>query len=283
MRNNISTKVVIIISLVFFTGLALFVPSFSQNNQIEVLLGATTFIYGVIVAFYISFSTNRLNEVGQVLNSEDATFVSIYRIAQVFGEEKQKKLQGLLDNLLISSIDYHLRDYDKTAENFKVMSDFVINLKPETEAQVEAYSILLGLIQQNQHNRTRIIALIKQGLFFYEWLVLIVLNSVVIFCIFYLNNHSIASIIISTFLATSTIILLFILRDLTNLAWKEQVWIWDSLKQTFNEIELIPYYPLDTIKEGRAKPSKGDRVRVATYSNVYPNFTGKKVEQMVIK
>jgi hypothetical protein len=200
----------------------------------------------------------------------------------VFGSERQKELQSLLDKLLTGSIDYYLTDYAKTAGEFKAMSEFVMQLEPETKAQQEAYSVLVGLIGKNQQNRTRITALVKQRLFFYEWLVLIALNCVVIFCIFYLNTHSIASIIISTFLATSTVILLFILKDLTNLIWREQVWIWDCLRQTFIDMDLIPYYPAAVIRKGRARPLKGDRIRSVNYPHPYPNFTDKKVVEIEI-
>lgn len=273
----------IVFSLLFFTAIAFFVPAFPSNSQIEILLGATTFVYGIIIAFYISFSTSRLTEMSQILNSEDSIFVSIYRIVKVFGEEKQKKVQHLLDELLISSIDLYLNDYDKTIGKFEGLSNFILALDPVSNAQQQAYSTLLGLIQQSQQNRTRISSLTRQRLFFYEWLVLFVLNSVVIFCIFYLNNHSLISIIISVLLATSTVTLLFILRDLAYLKWKEQQWIWESLKQTFNEMGLPAYYPAKVLKLRRAVLRKGEKIRIAHYPHKYPNFEDKEIKEIIVE
>lgn len=283
MFSRINIQVGIVFSLLFFTAIAFFVPAFPSNNQIEVLLGATTFIYGIIIAFYISFSTSRLTEMSQILNSEDSIFVSIYRTTKVFGEDKQKKVQSLLDDLLTSSIDFYLNDYHKTVDKFEDLSNYVLALNPVSNAQQQAYSTLLGLIQQSQQNRTRISSLTRQRLFFYEWLVLFVLNSVVIFCIFYLNNHSLISMIISVLLATSTVTLLFILRDLAYLKWKEQYWIWESLKQTFNEIGLPAYYPVKVIKFRRAISKKGEKIRVAHYPHDYPNFDDKEIKEIVVE
>ena len=71
---------------------------------------------------------------------------------------------------------------------------------------------------------------------------------------------------------------LLILRDLDTLIWKEQKWIWDPLGQTFQEMELLPYYPSDVIEMKRVKLKKGVRRRVAYYAKPYPDFTGKKVK-----
>lgn len=283
MLNRISIQVGIIISLIIFTVIAVFTPVFTSDSQIEILLGATTFVYGIIIAFYISFSTSRLNEIGQILNSEDSTFVSIYRTVSVFGKEIQKKIQNLLDNLIIDSVDYYLQDYDKTIDKFEEMSKYVLELEPKNESQVEAYSTLLNLLAKNQENRTRITSLTKQRMFFYEWLVLVVLNSVILFCIFYLNSHNFITIVISILLSTSTVILLFILRDLNHLRWKEQIWIWESLKQTFKEIGLLAYYPADAIKEGRVMLTRGDKVRVAYYKHAYPDFRDKDIKEIVVE
>lgn len=279
MPNKLSTQVGIVLSFIIFSLIAILVPKFGSNGQVEVILGAATFIYGIIVAFFISFATNRLNEVSQLLNSEDSTYIAIYRLVVVFGKEKQNEVKLLIDSLLVSSIDHYLRDYYKTKKEFESLVGFVLDLKPGDKGQEQAYSSLLSLIQKTQDNRTRINALVKQEMFLYEWVVLYVLNAVILFCIFYLNNHSFASIAISVLLSTSTVTLLLILRDLTHLRWREQVWIWESLRCTFEEMDLLPYYPARAIKEKRIKLDKGEKCRVVHYPHKYPDFADKEVTE----
>lgn len=84
--------------------------------------------------------------------------------------------------------------------------------------------------------------------------------------------------ILTILLSTSSFIFILILRDLDGLFWKEQDWIWEPLNQLFSELDLIPYYPVDVIKQKRAKLEKGLKIRVAYYPNPYPDQSGKKTK-----
>ena len=282
--KDFPTSVGMVLSLLIFSLLAVYVPGVGSDDRIKTLLGTTTFMFGVIVAFFISQSTSRLNALGDVLNSDDANMVKIYRMARIFGKQVQNKVRNLLDEYLIAQIDYYLEDYEYSGKAFERLCHGTVSIKPnDTTEQSEAYKILLELVNDCQENRTKVISLVKRKLLASEWVITLTLMSIILFSIFYLNDGAAISIIISVLLATAMATILLVLEDLNSLRWKEHSWIWVSLRRTFLDVGLLPYYPNDIIKKGRAKVEKGDRIRVAYYSRPYPDMRGKKIKSIIQK
>lgn len=278
-----STPFLSLVALIIFVCVGFVLPNPIQTGQLEILFGASSFIFGVIIAFFISMSTTRLNEIGQILNQEDANYVSIYQFSSVFGENVQKQARRLLDIYLQAQIDFRLRDFEKTLPTFLDLSGFITGLKPKSEAETQVYSGLLSALQKVQQNRIRIISLVKQNLLFYEWTIILTLAAIVIFSIFSLNDHSLVSVGVSAMLSTSVVMLILVLRDLTHLKWKEQSWIWSCLRETFLEIGLTPYYPSGVINEKRVHIYKGELARVVTYKRPYPDMADKEIVEKVLE
>lgn len=107
--------------------------------------------------------------------------------------------------------------------------------------------------------------------------------GVILFTLFYINNNTLPSIIITVLLSTSAVIILLILRDIDALMWKEDKWIWVPLEQAFKEMDLLPYFPDSVLFPGRVKLKKGEKVRVAYYPREYPDRSGKKVKVITVK
>ena len=277
MRYFFTTQRVVIFSLIVSLLIAIFAPTAGPNGQLNVLFGAASFVFWIVIAFYISMSTTRLNDLGQALNQEDANYVSIYKVAAVFGEEIQDKLRKRIDLYLQDQIDHYLSDFEQTHATFDNLVNFIVSINPNNEKERLVYGKLLDYVDRLQHNRIRIIALAKSKLLFYEWATILTLAAIILFCIFALNDGSLVSIIVSVLLSTSTIMLILILRDLVFLRWKEQMWIWSCLTETFQGLGLSPYYPQSSVDEGRVTLKKGVTVRLVSYPNRYPDFSNKRI------
>jgi len=75
----------------------------------------------------------------------------------------------------------------------------------------------------------------------------------------------------------------------TGSAQRSRSWEWEkreessqSNAQLFEEMNLLPYYPKGVLVSGRAKISRGQKVRVAIYPNPYPNFEGKIIKEFEV-
>jgi len=136
---------------------------------------------------------------------------------------------------------------------------------------------MVDLLTGSIRERKRVETLIQEPMIGFEWVSIITLFLVILFCIFYLNTGDAISIAISILLSTAAVILMFVLRDLNDLSWKERCWVWQPLETLFRELNLLPYYPKSALDLGRVKPEKGQKIRIAEYPNPYPDMIGKTV------
>ena len=72
---------------------------------------------------------------------------------------------------------------------------------------------------------------------------------------------------------------LYLLYDIDNLQWKEDKLIWIPLTQLFKDMNSSPYFPKKVYQRINLKLEK-EKIRLATYPNKYPDFSGKKIEEI---
>jgi hypothetical protein len=277
--RRISIYLKLIILFLIFLLIAYLTQGNRNSDFIGVVLGISSFIFGVILAFSTANRHSRLSEIRQNLREQDALILNVYLLSKKFGKNFRDKIRGIFDKMLQAQIDYYLIDFDKT--EFKEIE--------ELYATVEKVKSKKGnfLIEKIIENIEKMVELqknvayhVKNKMEAYEWISLTLLAGVIIFCLFYQNNDTSFSILITALLSSLLILLLLILKDLDSLEWQEQNWIWEPLEHLFTELDLIPYFPQDVFKLNRVKIQKlkSKKIRVAYYPNKYPNNKGKKIE-----
>ncbi len=279
--KRISPSVSIIALVAFF--FSAFIATFIKirpgaDDTIKTLFGATTFLFGIFLAFSIADSRSRFNKITTALEMNRAAYLGIYQFSGVLGPKVQMKIQKLIDNLLIDTLDYFLTDYKYSSKSFLNLSEYVINLEPETKSEQNAYSSMTKILIGTLNNRKQVEALVRRSMLRFEWAIILILLFIILFCLFSLNDGTLVSIVTTTLLSTATITLVFVLRDFNSLRWKEEYGIWDPLGDLFRELDLLPYYPRAVLNEKRVKLEKGQKVRIVEYPNPYPDMTGKEVK-----
>jgi hypothetical protein len=272
-----------IIALVVSACIAIFFKGPGPQTNILAMLSVATFLFGIFGAFVMQNRHKRLQEIRTVLRRDDALYIDMYKLSSLFGKETQKKMQKHIDDFLTRGIDYRLVDYCMANKEFLKLHDFIINLKPKTALQSTAYGKLLDLAKQANEQRREVEYLVRNSMLSFKWITLMGLLAVILFSIFYTNDGSLPSIIITVLLSTASILFLLLIRDLDSLMWKEQMWIWEPLNQLFEELDLLPYYAEPIIAKGRVKFKKGYKIRVAYYPHPYPDMRGKTVKTVIIK
>jgi len=278
MKKRVDLIEAVILFLIIFSLIAIFVEGRGPNNTIIALISVSTFLFGILGAFIMQNRHKRLDELRKTLRIDDALYINIYRLSELFGKDKQKKVQEKIDNFYIKTIDYKLIDYCNASKAFLALFDFLKNLKFKGAKQQKAYERILNTIMRANENRKYTEYLTRNKMMKFKWVVLIGLQIVILFGVFYINDNSPAYGILAVILSTSSMLFLLILRDLDTLIWKEQKWIWDPLEQVFQELDLIPYYPEPVISSKRVILKKGVKRRIVYYPHPYPNFSGKKVK-----
>jgi hypothetical protein len=269
------------ISFVVFIVLALFLPGEGESKLIEIVLGAATFLFGIILAFSTANRHSRFSAIRHNLRQQDAALLNIYELSKVFDKKVSEEIKNKIDELLMIQIDYKLIDFDNCVKKIEELYYFIEKIKVKKKSQEKPHELMLenaeNLLKLEKETSYRL----KDRMMPYEWISLLVLGGIILFCLFFLKNSSFASVMITPFLSTALVLLLLVLAELDNLRWQEQNWIWDPLTNLFLELDLVPYFSEALFKQGRliTKSIKGvNEIRIARFPNRYPDLNGKTVE-----
>jgi ABC-type multidrug transport system fused ATPase/permease subunit len=278
-RSSIYIK--LCIAFIVFFLISLFLPGNGDSNLIEIILGAATFLFGIILAFSTANRHARFSAIRQGLREQDALLLSIYELSKVFDKKISEEIRSRIDALLMVQVDYKLVDFDKCVKKIEELYYYIEKIKVKNSNQERS----LGFMFENAENLLKIEKEVsyhvKDRIMPYEWISLLVLSGVILFSLFYLMESNTISVIVIPLLSTTLILLLLVLEELDSLRWQEQNWIWDPLSNLFIELDLIPYFPEALFLQKRLKLEslkEIKEVRIAKFTNKYPNLEGKTIE-----
>src|SRR5580698_9583843 len=92
-------------------GVSLLVGPKRGDIKVDVALASmAAFLFGVLMAFTIVRTRERLAVVQNLVAKGNSSLFSIYQLMAVFDEDDQRRIRGLIDRHLTDQIDYRLVD-----------------------------------------------------------------------------------------------------------------------------------------------------------------------------
>ena len=237
------------------------------------------FLFGVLLAFTIVRTRERLALVQDLVARDNSSLFSIHQLMALFGSEGER-IRALVDEHLTDQIDYRLVDYHMASASNQRLVDAVYALDPEDPQQESVYKELVALCINMTADRALIEAATGQALSPMEWTGLLLLLLLFMALIAVLPGGTVLGAIVAGVLATTLVTFMVLLRKLDRLRWHEVVTIWEPTSRLFRKMGYDPYVPLEVIKSGRYHPT--GRVRVVEYPDPYPMRASKivKVEEL---
>jgi len=268
------------------SGLAVGVASFligSSRGDVRVdvaMASMAAFLFGVLLAFTIVRTRERLALVQDLVARDNSALFSIHQLVAVFGEEERENIRELVDEHLTDQIDYRLVDYHMAAASNQRLVDAVYALEPQGPQQESVYKELVALGINMTADRANIEAATGQALSPIEWTGLLLLLLLLVALIAVLPGGTVLGSIVAGVLAGTLVTFMVLLRKLDRLRWHEVVTIWEPTTRLFRKMGYDPYVPRYVIESGRYRPT--GRVRVVEYPDPYPMRASKivKVEEL---
>jgi hypothetical protein len=238
------------------------------------------FLFGVLLAFTIVRTRERLNLVQDLVARDNSALFSIHELMAVFGDQDRAHIRQLVDEHLTDQIDYRLVDYHMAAASNQRLVNAVYALDPENRQQEAVYKELVALGINMTADRANIEAATGQALSPMEWTGLLLLLLLLVSLIAVLPGGTVLGALVAGVLAGTLVTFMVLLRKLDRLRWHEVVTIWEPTSRLFRKMGYDPYVPLEVIKNGRYRPT--GRVRVVEYPDPYPMRASKivKVEEL---
>jgi hypothetical protein len=250
----------------------------SKRGDIRVdvaLASIASFLFGILMAFTIVRTRERLALVQNLVSKGNASLLAIFNLVEVFSEDVRSIIRDLIDRQLTDQIDYRLVDNYLSAPSHLALTNAVISLEPGTPKQEIVYKEAVEICIDMGSNRALIEAASGQSLSPMEWTGLLLLLLLLMALIAVLPGGTLWGALVAGVMAGTLVTLIVLLRKLDRLRWHERSSIWEPTARLFRSMGRDPYVPREVIDSGRYCPT--GRVRVADYPDPYPNRTRKIV------
>jgi hypothetical protein len=250
----------------------------AQRGDVRVdvaLASMAAFLFGVLLAFTIVRTRERLGLVQDFVAKGNSSLLSIHQAVAVFGAPERDHIRRLIDEHLTDQIDFRLVDYHQATPSFLRLTDAVYALEPVGAQQEGVYKELVALCTTMTSDRALIEATTGQALSPVEWSGLLLLLLLLVALIAVLPGGTIPGALVAGVLAGTMVTFMVVLRRLDRLRWHERVTIWEPTTRLFRNMGLDPYIPREVITAGRYRPT--GRVRLVDYPDPYPLRSTKVV------
>lgn len=260
---------------------SLFVGSNRGDVRVDVALASmAAFLFGVLLAFTIVRTRERLSLVQELVAKDNSSLLAIHQMMLTFDEADRKQVRDLIDTHLTDQIDYRLVDYHRATSSYLRLTESVYGLEPQGPQQESVYKELVALCIVTTNDRSQIEAATGQSLSLVEWIGLLLLLVLLLGLVAVLPGGTVLGALVAAVMAGALVTFMILLRKLDRLRWHEVVTIWEPTTRLFRNMGLDPYVPRDVIESGRYHP-KG-RVRVVEYPDPYPIRSSKVVKLEVL-
>ena len=255
---------------------SLLIGSSRGNLDVDVALASmTTFLFGVLLAFTIARTRERIAMVQDLVSRGNASLLSLHQMAEVFPAEERAAIRELIDCQLVDQIDYRLVDNHRSAPSHQALVTAVYALEPQNSQQGTVYRVMVETCVDMGTNRLLIETTAGQSLSPLEWTGMLLLLFLLISLIAVLPGGTVLGAIAAGVLAGTLVTLMVLLRKLDLLRWHERVSIWEPAARLFRSMGRHPYVPRDVIDHGRYRPT--GTIRVVDYPDPYPDRSTKVV------
>jgi hypothetical protein len=239
------------------------------------LASIASFLFGILMAFTIVRTRERLALIQDLVSKGNASLLSIHSLMEVFPEQERSAIRELIDRQLTDQIDYRLVDNFLSSPSHLALTEAIISLEPRNRQEEVVYKAAVEICMDMGTNRALIEAASGQSLSAIEWTGLLLLLLLLMGLIAVLPGGTVWGALVAGVMAGTLITLIVLLRKLDLLRWHERTSIWEPTARLFRTMGRDPYVPRDVIVSGRHRPA--GRTRVVDYVDPYPNRTRKVV------
>ena len=257
-------------------GASVLIGAKRGDVRVDIALASiASFLFGILMAFTIVRTRERLALVQDLVSKGNASLLSIHSLMEVFPEAERTLVRELIDRQLTDQIDYRLVDNFLSSPSHLALTDAVISLEPRTRQEEVVYKEAVQICIDMGSNRALIEAASGQSLSAIEWTGLLLLLLLLMALIAVLPGGTVWGALVAGVMAGTLVTLIILLRKLDRLRWHERTSIWEPAARLFRSMGKDPYVPREVIDAGRYRPS--GRTRVADYLDPYPDRTRKLV------
>jgi hypothetical protein len=269
-----NTQPIFFLSLIVFVLLLFVIPTSLVSSDLgNIVLTITSFLFGIISGFYIVVTTTDYNNLKSILASETANWIFLYKNILAYDKHLAKEFSLLVDAYIRRNFDYELIDYSRgTSVEFEAISDKIKKIPVKDDLSSSINQIFGSIL----FSRQQLLVLGSKSLSVFQWLVLVVLAGLLVFSLYGLRSGELFFNVVTVAVSSLSVLLLLLIRDLDRYTWNEKTFSFDVFQSVFKAIGQLPYYPAESLKEGRIIP-RDNEYRIGKFID-FPNSLARKIK-----
>lgn len=240
-----------VISVIIFAALSFLIPGIGTSEEISLLLTVSTFLFAILAGFLIARMNSRYDGIRESTGNEDTGSIHLFKLTKNYNEKIAEKVAGLIDKIYLVYYDHWITPeaYQKNEKIFYKIYDLFKGAKGRSE---DLYIEIMEELDDIKANRRKIQNLLEETVSNGQWVVMIALAFIIIFCLFYMNTALVYN-LTTIILSTTLIMVLLLVRDLNNLMLGGKLLLQESGEEVFEQIGKPVYYNHYYIDSGLVK------------------------------
>lgn len=234
------------------------------GEDIVTLRSASTLLFGILAGFFVAFLLNRFAAIRSLLTRESTMLMEIYTLAQAFGPDFARRTAEKIDAYLIVRFDgenyfsFTARGRDALFSIFEDLGQVDLG---STQNLVTMHRQFVATLREAISLRRETIVTGTITVSRLQWLPLLLLATILIVTLFYTKSDSLLSTLLTALLAYSIFLVLYVIKDLSDLKLGGNFLKFETIERVFEYIGKPRYYPASYFRTGLLQ-SDVERVRL---------------------
>ncbi len=261
-----------IVALILSSAFAFIIPRSIFITAMSEILLFSTFVFTILVGFYIGSSLSNYLRLQRLVAEETANLVALYDICKIINIKISEELKEAIDTYLINSFDFELIDSTTNTEKEFNKLFFITNKIKNKETPIFCLLLstrynLLNIRQEFDMCSRKIISL-------FEWVILIILATLNLIFIYSMGDPTLISYFITIVFGFTIIFILMLLHLLDNNTLSEEKMSFLIYQTVFQKLDKLQYFPETIIKSKRVNIPK-EKYRLGQYINIKKDYQKK--------
>lgn len=257
---------IFLVPLIIFIAVFL-IPDFDLQLDISYLLTTVTFLFTIIIGFFIAAATSNYLNLQSLIAQEDGALIGIFNAGCFIQPSKRKALAEAIDRYLITCLEFDFADYVRNSyDEYTKLFSVIDSIKPANETVLSVFQNLHSYKYTITQTRQSALLASRRVVKSIHWFILILLICVVFVLLFALRDQNILSNILIGTMATITYLLLVLLYEIDANIFLEDVMSYVTVEQVFRSIGKPTYYPEYFVRKSNFK-HQNSNYRVGLHSS----------------
>ncbi|MEK7108271.1 MAG: hypothetical protein AAB898_01230 [Patescibacteria group bacterium] len=271
-----------VVGLAIITAVDVTLPNGQPSGDVNIILTISTFLFAILVGFFIARLAARYDGIRSNIAQEDAQMLAVYRTARLINKKLAARMATQMDTYYIAAYDFSLSNanaaYKATIDPFRALWDLADEI--DQQKYSAAFQMLVQQLTMIEQSRNQASALSQEKMRVGSWVLMLVLAAIILVSVFYVRTEALYSHVVTIGLSTALVMILLILRDLQNMMLGGQSLLEESGQEVLEAIGKKRYYHEVYLNAGISHvPKTAKEYRVGSHAPGSPKHKIKLVKR----